>query len=63
MGEQRENKKTTSIARRINIRFWFQRLACLIAIDIAIFALLFGSFMLWQADKLTGDGWENWDDI
>ncbi len=63
MREERENKKTTSIARRINVSFWFKRFFSLLGLDVVIAALLVLTFMVWRADCICGDVWGDWPDI
>lgn len=63
MRDERENKKTTSIARRINASFWFKRFFSLLGLDIVIAALLVLTFMAWRAESVSGDGWRNCEDI
>lgn len=41
-----ENKKMTSIARKINISFWFERLGDVIAADILLVCLFFAAFII-----------------
>ncbi len=47
-----ENKKMTSIARKINISFWFKRLSDVIALDIVLIIFLFGSFFYSAENKV-----------
>ena len=63
MRDERENKKTTSIARRINASFWFKRFFSLLGLEIVIAMLLILTFMAWRADSVSGDGWRNCEDI
>lgn len=47
-----ENRKTSSIARKINWSFWFQRLFAIIGLNIVIFALIIASFAWWRYREL-----------
>ncbi len=47
-----ENKKMTSIARRINQSFWLKRLSDVLAFNIILIVLVFVGFFLWRYDKL-----------
>ncbi len=46
------NKRMTSIARRINISFWLKRFCDVIVFDIAIFALVVGTYFYWNENQL-----------
>lgn len=48
----KENRKTTSIARRINISFWFKRFFAFFWLDVLILALWVGVFAKICIDKL-----------
>lgn len=48
----KENKRTSSIARRINWSFWSRRLFATIGLDIIIFGLLIAVFLWWRADSI-----------
>lgn len=47
-----ENKRMTSIARKINISFWMQELGNVIFIDIIIAFLVMGTYMYWGYQNL-----------
>lgn len=47
-----ENKRMTSIARKINISFWIQELGNVIFIDIIIAFLVMGTYMYWGYQNL-----------
>lgn len=47
-----ENKKMTSIARRINQSFWLKRLSDVIVFDLLLIMLIFIAFVMWRYDKL-----------
>ena len=44
------SKKMTSIARRINIRFWLGRLMSMLALDIVIVVLIIVTIIYWRTD-------------
>lgn len=46
------NSKMTSIARRINMSFWFKQFWGTICLDILIVALIAGSFFKWRVDQI-----------
>lgn len=46
------NSKMTSIARRINMSFWFKRFWGTICLDIVIVALIAGAFFKWRVDQI-----------
>ncbi len=46
------NSKMTSIARRINMSFWFKQLWGTICLDILIVALIGGAFFKWRIDQI-----------
>ena len=41
MREERTNRKTTSIARKIHVGYWFRRFFALLGLDIVILGMLF----------------------
>lgn len=41
-----ENKRMTSIARKINMSFWLKRLSDVIAVDVLLVCLLFAAFII-----------------
>lgn len=49
-----ENKRMTSIARKINMSFWLERLADTIAADVLILCLFFAAFILKAEGDVTG---------
>ena len=46
------NSKMTSIARRINMSFWFKQVWGTICLDIVIVALIGGVFFKWRVDQI-----------
>ncbi|MBQ7926082.1 MAG: HAMP domain-containing histidine kinase [Lachnospiraceae bacterium] len=46
------NKRMTSIARKINMNFWFKRLWGMLWLDVLILALVAGSFIYWRYQQL-----------
>lgn len=57
-----ENKKTSSIARKINWSFWFQRLFAIIGLNIVIFALIIGTFVWWRYKEIpVGHSFDHFD--
>lgn len=46
-----QNKKMTSIARRINTSFWLKRFLSTIMLDILIIALIGASYIIWCIDR------------
>ena len=63
MRDERTNKKTTSIARKINARFWFRRFFSFLGIDVLIVLFLIGTCMVWRLDTVNPDWWEYRSDI
>ena len=57
-----QTKKTTSIARRINADYWFDRLFDIIGLNIIIFLLLAGTFLMMCIEKIPGNV-DVWQDI
>lgn len=51
MGDRNESRRMTSIARRINISFWFKRLGAVIMTDILIAVLICISYIVWCEKK------------
>lgn len=49
-----ENKRMTSIARKINMSFWLERLADTIAADVLILCLFFAAFIIKAEGDVTG---------
>ena len=47
-----ENKRMTSIARKINISFWLKEVGNVIGINIIIAFLIMGTWMYWCTTKL-----------
>lgn len=47
-----ENKKTSSIARKINWTFWFNRLFAIIGLNIVMIGLIIASFVWWRYREL-----------
>lgn len=50
--KSRENKRMSSIARRINMSFWFKEVGNVILIDIVIAFLIVGTFAWWGRNQL-----------
>ena len=53
--KSRENKRMSSIARRINMSFWFKEVGNVILIDIVIAFLIVGTFAWWGRKQLPQD--------
>lgn len=51
-----ETKRMTSIARKINFKFWWKRVTGTILMDIAIIVLIFVGYIMWCIDQLPGGG-------
>ncbi len=49
--DRRQSKKTTSIAVKINLSYWFRSLFRILFLDIVIVGLVCGSFALWAESK------------
>lgn len=47
-----ENKRMSSIARRINFHFWLKQLGNVLGINIVIAILVFGTFFFWCSKQL-----------
>ena len=50
-----ENKRMSSIARRINMSFWLKEVGNVILIDIVIAFLIVGAFAWWGREQLPQD--------
>ena len=50
-----ENKRMTSIARRINTSFWLKRLADAIFFDVVLVALVFSTFVYWHYNQVPSN--------
>ena len=55
MREERTNRKTTSIARKIHVGYWFRRFFALLGLDIVILGLLFATVLIWRLDTTDSD--------
>ena len=53
--KSRENKRMSSIARRINMSFWLKEVGNVILIDIVIAFLIVGTFAWWGRKQLPQD--------
>lgn len=54
MGDRgRDNRKMTSIARKINFSFWLKRFCGVMVFDIVFAMLLILTIVLWRADQLN----------
>ena len=49
------NKRMTSIARKINMSFWFKRLWGMLGLDFLILALVACSFIYWRYQQLPAE--------
>lgn len=47
-----ENKRMTSIARRINTGFWLKRFSDILAFDLLLLVLIAGVFFYWREEQL-----------
>ena len=47
-----ENKKMTSIARRINTSFWLKRFSDIMCFNLILILLIVGTFMYWRYEEL-----------
>lgn len=54
---RRDNRKMTSIARKINFSFWLRRFFALLWLDIVIAVLLVVTFMWWRTEQSSVDFW------
>lgn len=54
-----ENKRMTSIARKINMTFWWKRLGDVLAIDLLLICIAAG-FFFYDAEKQVPDNTEVW---
>lgn len=52
VSQMNENKRVTSIARKINISFWLKEVGNVIGINIIIALLIMGTWMYWCTTKL-----------
>lgn len=55
MREERTNRKTTSIARKIHAGYWFRRFFALLGLDIVILGMLFVAVLVWRLDMTDVD--------
>ena len=55
MREERTNRKTTSIARKIHVGYWFRRFFALLGLDIVILGMLFVAVLVWRLDTTDAD--------
>ena len=55
MREERTNRKTTSIARKIHVGYWFRRFFALLGLDIVILGMLFATVLIWRLDTTDSD--------
>ena len=55
MREERTNRKTTSIARKIHVGYWFRRFFALLGLDIVILGMLFVAVLVWRLDTTDTD--------
>ena len=55
MREERTNRKTTSIARKIHAGYWFRRFFALLGLDIVILGMLFVAVLVWRLDTTDAD--------
>ena len=55
MREERTNRKTTSIARKIHVGYWFRRFFALLGLDIVILGMLFVAVLVWRLDTTDSD--------
>ena len=55
MREERTNRKTTSIARKIHVGYWFRRFFALLGLDIVILGMLFVAVLVWRLDMTDVD--------
>lgn len=55
MREERTNRKTTSIARKIHVGYWFRRFFALLGLDIVILGMLFAAVLVWRLDTTDSD--------
>lgn len=47
-----ENKRMTSIARRINTSFWLKRFSDILAFDLLLIVLIAGAFFYWREEQI-----------
>lgn len=52
---RRDNRKMTSIARKINFSFWLRRFFAVLWLDIVIAVLLVATFMWWRTEQSSVD--------
>lgn len=50
-----DNKRMTSIARRINTSFWLKRFFDVQALNLLLIVLIAGAFMYWREEQLPGE--------
>lgn len=50
-----DNKRMTSIARRINTSFWLKRFFDVLALNLLLIVLIAGAFMYWREEQLPGE--------
>lgn len=53
-----QNKKMTSIARRINADFWFKKFFSMLFLDIVLIGLIAAGYLYWCVDQIPG-GYES----
>lgn len=63
MREDRTNRKTTSIARKINAGYWFQLFWKFIGLDLVIFGMVISTCIFWRLDTTVADWWEQKKEI
>lgn len=54
---RRDNRKMTSIARKINLGFWLRRFFALLWLDIVIVILIIVTFLWWRTEQSSSDFW------
>lgn len=63
MREERTNRKTTSIARKIHVGYWFRRFFALLGLDIVILGMLLATVFVWRLDTVDADWWGKRDQV
>lgn len=58
--KKQTSKRMTSIARRINVRFWFSVFWSYIMLDLAIVAIIVLTIMYWRADMMGVSMFSEW---